>query len=123
MSAHTRFPKLSVHGLAIYTDDGKTFIAQGITSDADIATNDYERKTGVPYADAKEMMELLASAPELLAALEACLPELPHSAEGARDVLHPVLSRARAAIARATGGDESTPTWPNNPELRKGGQP
>lgn len=45
--------------------------------------------------------KLMASAPELLAALQEALPFIPHTVEGYKDVLHPVLSRARKAIAKA----------------------
>ena len=48
----------------------------------------------------KANARLIAAAPELLEALKMTLPHLPHSIG---DVLHPALSQARAAIARAKG--------------------
>lgn len=50
------------------------------------------------HANAK----LIAAAPDLLEALKAAMFYLPHAADVAKDVLHPVLSRARAAIEKAT---------------------
>ena len=46
---------------------------------------------------------LIAAAPALLEALRAALPFIPHNADQAKDVLHPVLSQSRAAIKAATG--------------------
>jgi hypothetical protein len=57
------------------------------------------KKAPAPLAD-----PLAAAAPELLAALEKALPFIPHEAKGAKDVLHPTLTQARAAIAKAKGG-------------------
>lgn len=49
----------------------------------------------------KSYAKLIAAAPDLLAALEAALPLLPHASTDANDVLHPVLGQAWAAIAKA----------------------
>lgn len=61
------------------------------------------RAAGGPLRQATANAKLIATAPELLAALEATLAYLPHAASGASDVIHPVLSRARAALAKAKG--------------------
>ena len=46
---------------------------------------------------------LIAASPCLYAALEKALQFIPHDAEGARDVLHPVLTQSRAALRKARG--------------------
>lgn len=49
-------------------------------------------------------VNLANAAPDLLEALEAALPFIPHAAKGAEDVLNPVLGQIRAAIRKAKGG-------------------
>lgn len=70
------------HGCVRYYDE----ITQGAESDDEAEAN----------------CKLWNAAPELLEALKAALPFIPHTADGTKDVLHPVLSQARAAITKAT---------------------